>query len=251
MILESFPPSQQDVNACSGNEWKLPGKSHLYTPEEWRVRQLSKIKKKLAKSSNLGITAIPPLAAADAADAADAAVVGSPLRVWVIDMAGHFVAGVSGKVRLKSDGKKERKEENFILLLNSTKGCMLDWQMPHFLYDELFMSDLAEDDDCGSRRGSSSGKISNSVAPTADDRAAASSSGSVLQVSGSKQFAIHLLTFATIIYMLYARGFPFYSIFFEANTLAAGSVGGDVPLNGGLSEDPSKDDIEEFIFREQ
>ena len=122
------------------------GECHLYTPDEWRATQT--------------------VARADDAASAAAAAVGNTLRVWAIDMAGHFVAGVSGRVRMrvkgkgqgqgKSNGKKEKvKVEKFILLFNSTKGCMLDWQMPHFLYDELFMSDVADEADAADGGGTS------------------------------------------------------------------------------------------------
>ena len=32
---------------------------------------------------------------------------------------------------------------------------MLDWQMPHFLYDELFMSDVADEADAADGGGTS------------------------------------------------------------------------------------------------
>ena len=143
LIIESF--REEERCAAAPADWMCNMGGCLQTPDEWRS----------AEQHARAVDAAPAVGsatpykgggarhAACAGQADDAALpvlagVGGKLRVWAIDLSGHFAAAVSGRVLRTKPGANQGKVENVLMIFNCTRGSYLDWQVPHYLFDEIF-----------------------------------------------------------------------------------------------------------------
>jgi hypothetical protein len=146
VIMESF--KEEDRSRMSPADWACPGGGNLQTPEEWRDAArgapIPPYNKHDLLSADFEIDDYDEVNGCyyDDSDAEEEPPVftgvGETLRVWGIDMSGHYCAGVTGQVLRTKEGPNQGKVENCLMIFNYTRGSYLDWQLPHYLYDEVF-----------------------------------------------------------------------------------------------------------------